>query len=299
MNAPISPVSVCFTSRSSAGAWQIRGQQISSARANWVAINNPTEDDIRRTDLVCIVKKPTRSTVEFARRFGKPIVFDIVDSWAQPGDGLRCRTLSDARNLFAAAWGELAADAYIFPTRQMQVDLGDLVPFGATIYHHFRPNISLNPVRDTVRLVGYEGADYLGEWRERIEAACADRGLRFVMNPDDYQQLDLVFFARGGAHGGFLSHRYKSNVKLANAMGSGTPALAHYSEISIHETDSGDVMFFTDAKGSLERQLDRLIRDHSRRLAIQRGFLQAASNFSLVRIANDFEAFFLHVLKGR
>lgn len=296
---PASPLSVCFTSRSSSGAWQIRGQQIAAMRSNWTAINQPIDNDLEQADLVCLVKKPDPRVVELARQKGKVIVFDIVDSWAQPEDGLKYTDAGKARELFAPAWRRINADGYIFPARRMQEDLETLVREKVTIHHHFWPQIQRNPVRDRVAVIGYEGADYLGEWRPRIELACSDRGIRFVANPINYTDLDIVILARGGEHGNFLSRRYKSNVKLANAIGSGTPALVHFEETAAHDTDTGDVLFFTDQPGSFERQLDRLVNDHRLRLHIHRKFLEVAPRFQISNIANQFEGFFLRILENQ
>lgn len=296
---PTSPVRALFTSRSCAGAWQVRGEQVAALRANWRAVPRPAEADLAACDLVCVVKRPDLQVVERARALGKAVVFDIVDSWAQPADGLRHAGVAAARALFAPAWRALGADGYIFPTQRMAQDLGDLVRRGVVIHHHHRPGIARNPVRERVATVGYEGADYLGEWRGRLEAACAARGLRFVTNPARYTDLDIVVLARGGEHASFLARSYKSNIKLANAYGSGTPALVHAGELSAQETDCGDVLFFTDAPGSLERQLDRLCASHALRLAIHRRFLAAAVRFRPARIAGAFEAFFLHLLRER
>jgi hypothetical protein len=294
-----SPVRVCFTSRSSAGAWQIRGQQIAAMRSNWKAINQPTDKDLEQADLVCVVKKPDQRVIERARQMGKALVFDIVDSWAQPDDGIKCTDTKLARDLFASSWRHIDADGYIFPTQCMQNDLGALVREKITIYHHFWPQIQKNPVKQRVEVIGYEGADYLGEWRTRIEKACSDRGIVFVANPSNYTDLDIVILARGGVHGNFLSRRYKSNVKLANAIGSGTPALVHFEEMSAHDTDTGDVLFFSDQPGSFERQLDRLIHDYELRLQIHRRFLDAAPQFHITNIADQFEAFFVTIFDNQ
>ena len=292
-----SPLRVLFTSKSSAGAWQIRGEQIAATRSNWVAANRPTPAEIAACDLLCVVKKPDGQVLEQARRIGKPIVYDVVDSWAQPEDGVTHTNLAMARELFGRAWRALGADGYIFPTLRMQLDLGGLVHHGITIYHHYWPQLQRNPMRDEVRVVGYEGADYLGEWQPVIEAACASRGVRFVTNPQDYTELDAVVIARGGAHGNFLARNYKSNVKLANAYGSGTPALVHADEMSAHDTDTGDVLFFTSQPGSFDRQLDRLLASPQLRRDIHRNFLAAAPRFHIGTIAAQFEGFFLSVLQ--
>lgn len=291
-----SPLRVLFTSKSSAGAWQIRGEQIAATRSNWVAANRPTAAELEACDLLCVVKKPDGKLIEHAQALGKPIVYDIVDSWAQPEDGIAHTNLAAARELFGRAWRNLAADGYIFPTRRMQLDLGGLVVNGMTIYHHYWPQLERNPMRERVQTVGYQGADYLGEWLPAIEQACASRGLRFIANPQNYTDLDIVVIARGGEHGNFLASNYKSNVKLANAYGSGTPALVHVDEMSAHDVDTGDVLFFTGRPGSFERQLDRLLADPALRQEIHRNFLAAAPRFHIGTIAGQFEEFFLDVL---
>lgn len=293
----VSPVNVCFTSRSSAGAWQIRGEQIASTRSNWKALNKPSDKDLEQCDLVCFVKKPDSKTIDRARKMGKPIVFDIVDSWAQPDDGLEYTDLGMARELFGRSWKEIKADGYIFPTRRMQDDLGSLVQNKITIYHHYWPQIQENPIREHVKVIGYEGADYLGDWLPLIEQACFKREIKFVANPQNYTDLDIVVLARGGEHGNFLARNYKSNVKLANAYGSGTPALVHFKEMSAHDTDFGDVLFFTDQPGSFERQLDNLINSHALRKKIHENFLRTAPLFHIKNISNQFEGFFLRILE--
>lgn len=294
----VSPLKVCFTSRSSSGAWQIRGLQIAAMRDNWQAVNKPSDGDLEQCDLLCVVKKHDPKLIQRARRMGKPVVFDIVDSWAQPDDGVKYTDKGMARELFGSAWREIGADGYVFPTRRMQEDLGSLVQENVTIYHHYWPHIQINPIREHVAVIGYEGADYLGHWLPRIESACAERGIRFLANPQNYTDLDVVVLARGGEHGNFLARNYKSNVKLANAYGSGTPALVHVDEMSAHDTDMGDVLFFTDRPGSFERQLDRLVESHALRMSIHERFLQAAPRFDIRNIADQFEGFFVHILQN-
>ena len=67
--------------------------------------------------------------------------------------------------------------------------------------------------------------------------------------------------------------------------------------MSAHDTDSGDVLFFTDQPGSFERQLDRLVSDHKLRLHIHRKFLEVAPRFQISNIADQFEGFFLRILE--
>ena len=286
---------VCFTGNVKAGSWQIRGEQISSERSNWAALPNPSRSDFVNFDVLCVVKKLNSKIVSSARDQGLHIVYDIVDSWRQPRDGLKCHSVEDARVLFRKKWKKIDADLFIFPTEQMLIDLGDLVPKGQVIYHHYRPGIPLNPIRDQVLTVGYEGADFLGEWKSRLEESCRQMGVTFVTNPLNYSDIDVVVLARGGLHANFLSHRYKSNVKLANAYGSGTPALVHIAEQSAHDTDCGNVLYFSDI-GSFDQQLDLLINNLELRRSISNSFLLAAKNYEISSIAKEYEDMFSNLV---
>ena len=85
----ISPINACFISNTSAGSWEIRGKQIAEMRANWIAINKPSEEVISKSDIICIVKKPNFKLIDIARKRNIPLVYDIVDSWNQPDDDAR------------------------------------------------------------------------------------------------------------------------------------------------------------------------------------------------------------------
>ncbi|MGE3771134.1 MAG: glycosyltransferase [Bdellovibrionales bacterium] len=328
--APVSPVRVCFTSKSSAGAWQIRGAQIAAMRSNWEAINKPSVADIKRFDVFCVVKRADWDFLEEVRKAGKAVVYDIVDAWPKPStreaegflkdakraakqkafellnpwdqpgeDDGSVNTPAAAREMFGQLWAPIKADAYIFPTETMRRDLGPAVNYGVTIYHHYWPQIKTNPLREKVLTIGHEGnAAFLGEWDAVIRRLCEGRGLNFVVNPAEYTDIDIVIVVRGGAHATFLTSSYKSNVKTANAYGSGTPVIVHNNEMSAHDTDEGDILFFTDEE-SLGRQMDKLIGDYQLRQLIQINFLKAAQKYRIERIADQYEALFADVINRK
>tara|TARA_B100001093_G_scaffold390878_1_gene377263 strand:+ start:3177 stop:4157 length:981 start_codon:yes stop_codon:yes gene_type:complete len=292
-----SPINVCFISNTSAGSWEIRGKQIAAMRANWKAINKPNEAIISESDIICVVKKPNFKLINLARKKNKPIVYDIVDSWEQPNDDALYINDNQAKKLFSKKWNEINADAYIFPTKNMEKILGNLVNNKATIYHHYWPHIKINPIRKNIKKVGYEGVGFLGEWEKRIEKICKKRDIEFIINPNEFTDMDIVVLTRGGDYASYLARNFKSNVKLANAMGSGTPALIHYNEMSAHDTDSGDSLFFTDKPGSFERQLDRLIESYTLRKTIHENYITESYNYSIDTICDKYEFFFQEVLR--
>lgn len=292
-----SPVRVCFTGNNRAGSWEIRGRQIAATRSTWHAAQHIEKSDIDRFDLFCFVKRPQPEVMARVREAGKPIVLDVIDSWAQPDDGLKHTDLASARRLFAAQWQALPPiDAFIFPNRTMQRDLAPLVRSSIVIYHHYWPDIGRNPVRPDAATVGYEGnVGYLGEWHAIVADICRHKGMQFVTNPDSLTAIDIGFAARGGSHASFLAHRYKSNVKLANCYGSGTPCAMSHRDWAAHETDCGDVRFFATA-AQLERQIEAL-RGHDLRLRIHEAFRRAATPFHIDRIADTFEQFFVGLMR--
>lgn len=292
-----SPIRVCFTGRNRAGSWEVRGKQIASTRENWYANQEVDVDQIDDFDLFCFVKKPIPKLIEKIRARKKPVVFDVIDSWAQPTDNDKVTNAAEAQALFAEKWSELPRfDSYIFANKKMHSDLGGLVGHSTYIYHHHREHLPRKPVRKTVRTIGYEGNDtYLGEWRDIIERLCEERSLQFVTDTDTNSDLDIGFACRGSEHACYLSNNYKSNVKLANFYGTGTPAIVHADDRSYHETDCGDVLFFKTPE-QLARQIDRLLNFEYRQ-AIHQRFLKKANDYEIEYIANTFEHYFMSVLR--
>ena len=282
---------VCFLGRPAAGSFQARAVQVAACREGWSAASAFGPELVLAHDLFVFVKWAAPRPMHLLRGLGKRVVFDLLDGWEQPADDRRVRDLGGARALYHARWGEVPADAVIYATRAMQEDLEALFPPGRVIYHHFRPGLEPVALRETPRLVGYEGEErYLGPWRGELERACRAVGLTFVVNPPDLRQVDLGVAARGGDHDGWLSRRYKSNVKLANLYGAGIPALVQAEAEAYRETAcAGQPTFSTPAE--LRSALAALLPLPARR-RLQEAQLAARPSFALPRIAAEYEALF-------
>ncbi len=280
------------------GSWKIRARQVASARPEWHATGSLEPWDIVNHDVFCAVKRPFASRLRLLHAMGKVTVFDVVDCWAQPADGLRYRDLPAIRGFFREFTRELRLHGVIFPNAAMRQDLGDLVPNPVTIYHHFWPDLQPIEVRERAEVVGYQGeVEYLGPWRDVIERICARHGLRFVVNPPDLGTLDLGFAARGGVHASTMAHRYKSNVKLANFYGAGIPCVVNDAELAYHETDNGEVRFFATEQ-QLEDHVVALL-PYEARLAVHRSFLDERRKYTLDAIADSYAAYLRQLLPRR
>lgn len=287
----VADANVCFFGVPAMGSWKVRAQQVATASARWHSTGNLEPHDILTHDVFCAVKRPFRSRLRLLKAMGKTTVYDVVDCWAQPADGLRYPDLPSIREYFQRFFADLAVDGVIFPNRTMFEDFGGLVPNPTFLYHHFWPGLQPIEIRERAQVVGYQGASsYLGPWQAVIEAACARLGLRFVVNPEDLRSIDIGFAARGGVHASTMAHRYKSNVKLANFYGAGIPCLVNDSELSYRETDNGEVRFFATAQELVDR-LAELV-PYETRLRIHRSFLVARQDFTLEAIARGYEAYF-------
>jgi hypothetical protein len=292
-----SPPRVLFVGKPSMGSWWIRARQIASARPHWAAAQHLTAAEIAAADVIVFVKTTRPRAMRLLRALGKVVVWDVLDCWRQPDDGLRLTSISRIRDWFAGLRRHLDLDGAIFPNRAMRDDLGDLVPNPVTIYHHSRPGLATAVVREPARIVGYEGDPaYLGEWRAVVERACRRLGLRFAVNPAEFTSIDIGFAARGAPHGCLISRRYKSNVKLANFYGAGLPCLLPGDELSYRETDAGDVRFFADPAG-VEAGLAALLPADERR-RIHARFLQTRGRFALAAIAEEYERYFGSLVAG-
>jgi hypothetical protein len=284
---------VCFLGDGKSGSWQVRARQVAAARPGWLAraTRGARWRELLRCDLVCFVKRFDRLLASRLQDAGKLVVYDVVDPWKQPEDGLRHAALPAAIGFFRRLLADLPCDGVIFPNAAMKADLGPFVPQPVTIYHHSRPGLRPIGLKPRPAVLGYEGVpEYLGPWRAAAERVCARHGLRFVVNPRSLAQLDLGLAARGGPHGSLMARRYKSNVKLANFLAAGVPCLVHAAEMACLETAPAHVRFFHD-----EQELDACVRQllslAARRQA-QEVFVHHARHFHLDAIAAQYERYF-------
>lgn len=261
---------VLITGKGTSGSWQIRGVQLGHAIGARVIPNAP-DSDIRWADVVVVVKRTAGDLITRIKAAGKPWVYDIVDAYPQPAAG--AWNEAKARHWLDTLLAGLQPDAVIWPTLHMKNCARYMR--GTVIDHHHRPGIARNPIRTKIETVGYEGGDYLGEWRPALERACKAIGARFVVNPQHLADLDIVVALRGRDHHGWVQEYWKSNVKLANAQGSGTPIIAQIDDGYI-EGDSGCVAW-VESPHELKRVFDMLETRSMRQEMSTRLFAQARS----------------------
>jgi hypothetical protein len=294
MTSPKSCAKVLFTGPNTAGSWTMRGEQVSSTRRGWEARQTLGRRDWHEFDIFVFVKRPDIDVMKRLHALGKLVVYDVIDSWKQPEEGLRVHTPAEARALFAQKWRGMPVDGFIFANAAMHGDLTSVCKVPTTyIYHHYRSEYETPPgaVAEKVTTVGYEGnVGFLGPWQAAIAEACGLRGWNFEINPVDITKVDIGIAVRGGEHDSFLANRYKSNVKLANFIGAGIPCIVGDKERSYHETDEGSVRFF-QTPAQLARHLDALVPALARQVVRDR-FIKARERYQLSTISEQYEAFF-------
>lgn len=263
-------MNLLFTGRGGAGSWTIRGQQIAAA------LGMPQKlmagyNDCSSADVIIVVKRTPEQLISSIRKSGKPWIYDIVDAYPQPA----CSTWprEEAISWLRAHIAKLKPNAIIWPTERMMFDANMDIP-GKVIYHHHYPDIKVNPIRDKIKFIGYEGAEhYIEQWRPALAQQTVKRGWKLVINPKNIADLDIVLALRGDPWNGYTQRNWKSNVKLANAHGSGTPFVGA-PECGYYETMSGLELFVNDAL-SLNEAFDRL-EPPNMRYAVKHNFLSSA-----------------------
>lgn len=288
-----------FTSKSSAGAWQIRGMQIAQTCDEWIASNSPSEDEIEAADVVCIVKKIDNRTLDLCKQKNKLLVLDVVDFWPQNSNLDIPLNRFESLQLVRKLVKNIEPDALIFPNFAMWAELRSSFPVTPStfIYHHFRPdfsNIDHQTELRPITVIGYEGADYLGEWLEIAGNICGELGIEFVVNPSSLMDVDAVFSARGSIFRTFLNCNFKSNVKASNAIGANKPFLCHVDERSAHEVDPGTFLFFNNAS-TLKKQIEKIQNDMSFRALNFKKMNLAKPLYGIEAIASEFDLFFHQV----
>lgn len=241
---------ILFTGGGKGASWKIRGAQLSRAMC---APAIPNALDVSAYDLAVVVKRAPLDLVERIHRAGIPLVWDIVDAWPQPEGNrwVRGDCLSWLRNAVKV----IRPAAIVAATRAMAADCAEFGLPVLALPHHAWPGQGSCVIAPKVQTVGYQGgAKYLGWWRAFMEAECARRGWRFVVNPETVASVDIAIAVREA--GGYAPRQWKSNCKLANAQGCGTPFIGNR-ECGYLETASGRELW-ADTKVEMISALDEL-----------------------------------------
>jgi hypothetical protein len=265
---------ILMTGRGTSGSFKIRGEQLGAAIGADVI---PRATDVTGYDLAILVKRPPMDLVQRLHHHRIPIVHDIVDAWPQP-HGNECKAwLTEQVSTIRPA-------AIVAATQAMA---NDCASFGLPVLalpHHARPGLAVNPIRERVLRVGYEGGlNYILAWAPVIVRACAERGWSFVLNPASLADVDIVLALRDQS--GYATQHWKSNVKLANAQGSGTPFIGNR-EAGYLETASGAERW-ADNAAELVAALDELA-PYAVRVAAQQTLLGAARVLALDAVAQKY-----------
>lgn len=282
---------ILFTGKGGrAGSWKIRGEQLGKA-CGAVVKERATIDDLSGVDLVVMVKRPLPDLILYMNQAGIPWVWDVVDFYPQPA----CTNWAQS---YAIKWVKkqiksFGPSAVIWPNSKMMSDCSES-DFDTVIYHHHRPNIPVNPIRDSVRVVGYDGnAKYLGSWADELRRQCNRRGWNFVVNEGTHADWDICVAFRSSEYNGYVQRNWKSNVKLANAHGSGTPFIGAF-ESGYIESNTGAEVYCSDSS-KLGAYL-YFLSDYETRFAISESFLD--KKYCVNSAAKDFLDFSSGVLNA-
>src|SRR6185503_17107834 len=171
--------------KSRSGAWVMRGEQLGAAIGARVT-TQPTAADWRWASLIVLVKRAAMHWIAQAKATKVPIVWDALDCWRQPGEN----SLNErqARALLQAKIATLKPALTIAATHAMAEACG-----GVCVPHHSWAGLSPTPARASIQVVAYQGNPiYLGTWKRHLEQLCTARGWRFVINPPDLREADLI-----------------------------------------------------------------------------------------------------------
>jgi len=211
---------VAVTGRGGAGSWQMRGEQLGGAIGAHV---QPKMRDFAGFDVVVVVKRTPADLIARLKASKVPWVYDPIDCYPQPAcaEWDRDRAILWVRETLV----HLKPHGVIWPTERMRDDCD---PFhrikSVVIPHHCRPRAAINPIRERIARVGYEGATrYLACWENALRRECENRNIEFVCNPAELADVDVVVAFRGGEWSNYATRHWKSHVKLADAHGTGTP----------------------------------------------------------------------------
>ena len=280
-------MNVLVTGRGVSGSWKIRGEQLGSAIGATVL---PMAADFDPFDAVVVVKRPPPDMPARVRAAGVPLIWDLVDAWPQPIGNSWSR--DDCMAWLRQQVKQIRPAAIVAATRAMADDCAEFGVPVLALPHHARPGLAMNEIRDKVKTVGYEGGEgYIAGWRRTVEAECKRRGWSFVINPPRLADVDIVLGLRDAD--GYAPRNWKSNVKLANAQGSGTPFVGGR-EAGYLETRIGNCEKWADTPEDLKRAFDALTPHGERRRAAQ--WMRSVAP-TLEQVATRYREWLEHVCK--
>lgn len=253
-------VHLLMTGKGASGSWQIRGVQLGQTLRAAVV---PNAKDLAPYNLAVLVKRQTTDLLQRLHQFKMPVIWDVVDAWPQPiGNAWR---KEQCLEWLAGEVKTIRPAGIVAATRAMAQDCESFGVPVLALPHHARPGLRQNPIRP-LKVVGYEGGEkYLGRWLPIIQRQCSARGLRFVINPAEVADVDVLVALRDCD--GYAPRHWKSNVKLANAQGSGTPVICNR-EAGYLETACGAEKW-ADDEAEFAAALDALESVEVRRSAAQ------------------------------
>lgn len=200
------------------GSYEIRAVQLGAALGARVT-SFPTSADLVWADVVVLVKRAIVHFGALARQSGKPIVWDALDFWQQPAQN---RLDSSQAVALARSYIDSVNPTVVIGATEAMANALD----GVYVPHHSWRGLEPLASRAEMGLVAYQGNPlYLGRWFFELQRACTARGWRFVINPDQLWQADLIVALRDGPWDGWICREWKSGVKLSNAIAAGRPVL--------------------------------------------------------------------------
>lgn len=261
-----------------AGSWRMRGEQLGAALGARV-VCDPTPADLAWADVAIAVKRAAFQHGPSIRAAGVPLVWDALDFWAQPNQN--AYDVPAAKELLARTIAQVKPDLVIGATMDMADDAG-----GLYLPHHGY-DWPTPVVRERIQTIGYLGRqDYLGRWAGWIASECAYRGWRFLCNPPpaDFGLIDVLVALRDGTWDGYMCRRWKSGVKVVNAVLAGRPLITQ-PNAAVEEIDPPEAQVIT-AFDQFVGACDALTVDRRRLCAAVS--MDLAKRYTVTAIAQDY-----------
>lgn len=270
-----------------APSWLMRGVQIAQQRDTWQAISKPTQIDINRADIIVVVKRFDAALCNALRASGKPIVWDALDFWPQPegGDVILPQNVTAAIHMIKPYLRKLRPDHVICANKRMERDVADLLNTRC-IYHHARLDARHVELGQTIY---YDGCEkHAVKWLQTVREAAAPYGwdVKFGAPKNGAGALLAV---RDCNHGTWIAHRWKSNVKAANAIMHGLPLLGNPENGYLETMPDGWADYF-----QTECEAREVISRFCQHPIIVRG--KSAPRYTVQKAADDYEAFFKEIV---
>lgn len=231
----------------------MRGEQLGHAYG--AIVSKDRLPPIKSDDVIIGVKRISDSLLAEIKKSRAYFIWDIVDAYPQKERMDKAAAL----RWFQSEYNRLKPNAVLWPNKRMRDDCEFIGIGGIVLPHHAMLNAPINPIREQVKTIGYQGSlRYIeGAVNAEIRRVCKANKILFNDQCASLADVDIILALRSDKWASYPIQNWKPATKLNNAHATGTPFIGN-PEAGYLEFSAGSEIFIEDIV-ELENAIESLL----------------------------------------